>query len=73
MVTAGQGIQMDSMDSWRTLFRDAYLAEAKAFISCILEDSEPKVTGHDGKMALVLVHEGLRSILEKRPVDLTLK
>lgn len=73
MVTAGKGIQMDSMDSWRTLFRDAYLAEAKAFINCILEDSEPKVTGHDGKMALMLVHEGLRSILEKRPVDLTLK
>ena len=70
MVTAEQGIQMDSMDSWRTLFRDAYIAEADAFIRCILEDSEPKVTGHDGKMALVLVHEGLRSILEKRPIVL---
>ena len=73
LVTADQGIQMDSMDSWRTLFRDAYIAEANAFVRCILEDSEPKVTGHDGKMALVLVHEGLRSILEKRPVDLTQK
>ena len=73
MVTPGQGIQMDSMDSWRTLFHDAYIAEANAFVQCILEDSEPKVTGHDGKMALVLVHEGLRSILEKRPIDLTSK
>ncbi len=70
LVTADQEIRMDSMDSWRTLFRDAYIAEAQAFVRCILEDSEPQVTGHDGKMALVLVHEGLRSILEKRPIDL---
>lgn len=70
LVTPEQGIQMDSMDSWRTLFRDAYIAEANAFIRCILEDSRPQVTGHDGKMALVLVHEGLRSILEKRPIEL---
>ena len=73
MVTADREIRMDSMDSWRTLFRDAYIAEANAFVRCILEDSEPKVTGNDGKMALVLVHEGLRSILEKRPIDLTRK
>ena len=71
VITAEGGIRMDSMDSWRTLFRDAYIAEANAFVRCILEDSCPPVTGHDGKMALILVHEGLRSILEKRPIDLT--
>ena len=70
MVTEDREIRMDSMDSWRTLFRDAYIAEANAFVRCILEDSEPLVTGHDGKMALILVHEGLRSILEKRPIEL---
>ena len=71
VVTPEKGIQMDSMDSWRTLFRDAYTAEANAFIRCILEDTEPPVTGLDGRMALMLVHEGLRSILEKRPIDLS--
>ena len=71
MVTPQNGIQTDSMDSWRTLFRDAYNAEANAFIRSIQEDTEPLVTGHDGKMALILVHEGLRSILEKRPIALT--
>lgn len=70
LVTPENGIRTDSMDSWRTLFKDAYAAEANAFIRCILEDTEPLVTGYDGKMALTLVHEGLRSILEKRPIRL---
>lgn len=70
MVTRDGTIVADSVDSWRTLFREAYLEEDKAFIRCIVDDTEPEVTGHDGKMALVLVHEGLRSILEKRPVTI---
>lgn len=70
MVTSDKEICMDSMDSWRTLFQDAYVAEAKAFIASILNDTEPEVTGHDGKMALTLVNHGLRSILEKRPITI---
>lgn len=71
LVTENRQIITDSMDSWRTLFRDAYVAEARAFVQCILEDTEPEVTGHDGKMALMLVNQGLRSILEHRPIDLS--
>ena len=71
LVTSDQTIRKDSMDSWRTLFKDAYLAEANAFADCVLNDSEPEVTGYDGKMALILVNEGLRSILEKRPIEIT--
>lgn len=69
-VTADRVIRSDSMDSWRTLFIDAYRAEDQAFIDCIREDTEPPVSGTDGKMALVLVNEGLRSILEHRPIIL---
>jgi myo-inositol 2-dehydrogenase/D-chiro-inositol 1-dehydrogenase/scyllo-inositol 2-dehydrogenase (NAD+) len=69
-VTMDKVIRADSMDSWRTLFLDAYRAEAQAFIDCIVNDTEPPVTGKDGKMALVLVNEGLRSLLEHRPVYL---
>ena len=69
-VTCDRVIRADSMDSWRTLFHDAYREEAQAFADCILEDTLPPVTGKDGKMALVLVNEGLRSILEHRPVYL---
>ena len=67
-VTAEGGIRTDSIDSWRTLFREAYLEEDRAFIRSILDDIEPEVTGKDGRMALLLVQEGLRSILEKRPI-----
>ncbi|MBQ3459955.1 MAG: Gfo/Idh/MocA family oxidoreductase [Solobacterium sp.] len=69
-VTADRVIRSDSMDSWRTLFIDAYRAEDQAFIDCIRDDTEPLVSGTDGKMALVLVNEGLRSILERRPIML---
>ncbi len=70
VVTADRVIRADSMDSWRTLFLDAYKAEAQAFIDCIQNDTEPPVTGTDGKMALILVNEGLRSILAHRPINL---
>lgn len=57
-------------NSWRELFRDAYLEEDIAFIDCILNDSEPRVTGHDGKMAVKIVNAGNLSITEKRIVYL---
>ena len=70
LVSADKQLHMDSVVSWMTLFRDAYTAEAEAFISAIVRDTEPEVTGHDGKMALLLVQQGLRSILEKRPISM---
>ena len=63
-------VARDGVDSWRTLFREAYLEEDRAFVRSIREGTEPEVTGRDGRMALLLVQEGLRSILEKRPVAL---
>jgi len=60
----------DSVPSWRTLFVDAYEAEDRSFVNCILQGTDPEVTGHDGKMALTLVNAGLKSILEHRPIDL---
>ena len=69
-VTKDQECLTDSINSWRTLFADAYTAEACAFTKCILNDTEPEVTGHDGKMALVMVHSGLQSILEGREIEL---
>ena len=68
LITADKQIHMDSVGSWMNLFRDAYIAEAEAFISCIIRDTAPEVTGYDGKMALRLVNLGLTSILEKRPI-----
>ena len=50
------------MNSWRSLFKEAYLAEDLHFVECILEDKHPKVTGHDGKMAVKVVNAGNTSI-----------
>lgn len=50
------------MNSWRSLFKEAYLAEDTDFIACILEDRPPRVTGHDGKMAVKVVEAGNRSL-----------
>lgn len=57
-----------AMHSWTYLFEDAYVAEDQAFIDCIIEDTEPLVTGYDGMMAVKLVHAGLTSLLEKRVI-----
>lgn len=65
-----KGVTEPAVNSWRTLFKDAYLNEDISFINSILEDSAPKVTGHDGKMAVGAVLAGNLSIKEKRVVSL---
>ncbi|MEI3339346.1 MAG: Gfo/Idh/MocA family oxidoreductase [Eubacterium sp.] len=58
------------IESWRGLFKDAYRNEDISFINSILNDTEPEVTGHDGKMAVKVVNAGNISIVEKRIVYL---
>ncbi len=57
-------------NSWRYLFRDAYLEEDIDFVDCILSDREPKVTAHDGKMAVKVVNAGNESIVTGQIVRL---
>lgn len=68
---AGLTLEAASMPTWRTLFADAYTEEARAFVRCVREDTVPEVTGRDGKMALLIVRDALRSLLEHRPIDVT--
>jgi len=56
------------VNSWRQLFEDAYLNEDISFIQAITQQRPPKVTGHDGKMAVKVVNAGNISIVEKRIV-----
>ena len=58
------------VNSWRQLFKDAYLQEDISFIEAIMRGYPPKVTGHDGKMAVKVVDAGNRSITEKRIICL---
>jgi len=50
------------IDSWRTLFEDAYLREDEAFIRAILSGEEPRVGGLDGLMAVRIVNAGNEAI-----------
>jgi myo-inositol 2-dehydrogenase/D-chiro-inositol 1-dehydrogenase/scyllo-inositol 2-dehydrogenase (NAD+) len=65
-----QGSVKAIVPSWRSLFMEAYLAEDKDFVRCILDNKSPKATGLDGKKAVEVVNAGNRSILEKRPIEL---
>jgi scyllo-inositol 2-dehydrogenase (NAD+) len=42
--------------SWKKRFHDAYIAEDRHFIECIIEGGKPKVTGDDGKRACSCSH-----------------
>ncbi len=64
------GIVTPFMETWRTLFIDAYRREDEEFIESIVADKTPRVTGIDGKMAVKVVNAGNRSIIEKRPIRL---
>jgi myo-inositol 2-dehydrogenase / D-chiro-inositol 1-dehydrogenase len=65
-----QGSVKAIVPSWRNLFMEAYWAEDKDFIRCILNDNIPQATGFDGKKAVEVVNAGNRSIMEKRPIEL---
>jgi len=68
--TKEKGMVMPVMNSWRNLFKEAYVAEDIDFINCILEDRPPKVTGFDGKMAVKVVKAGNLSIKNRCIVEL---
>jgi predicted dehydrogenase len=67
--TAG-GMVRPIVNSWSSLFEQAYLAEDKHFIECILEDKQPKVSGLDGRAAVEVVNAGNKSITQRQPVKI---
>jgi myo-inositol 2-dehydrogenase/D-chiro-inositol 1-dehydrogenase len=50
---------------------DSYLAEMKAFISALLKDTQPLVTGIDGRIPVVMGLAAWKSYRENRPVKLS--
>lgn len=52
-------------------YKDAYLSEMQSFIRCITEDTEPVVTGVDGRVPIVMGYAALKSLCENRPVLLS--
>jgi myo-inositol 2-dehydrogenase/D-chiro-inositol 1-dehydrogenase len=52
-------------------YMDSYLAEMKAFVSAVLEDTPPVVTGIDGRAPVVMGLAAWKSYRENRPVKLS--
>ena len=67
----------DSVQSAKPLYffleryMDAYLAEMKVFIDCIVQDTPPPVTGIDGRIPVVMGLAAWKSYRENRPVKLS--
>lgn len=56
--------------SWRKRFHEAYVAEDRHFIECILNNKKPAVNGGDGKKAVAVVIAANDSILKGQPVNI---
>jgi myo-inositol 2-dehydrogenase/D-chiro-inositol 1-dehydrogenase len=52
-------------------YTESYVAEIKAFVECILNDTAPPVTGLDGRVPVVMGYAAKRSLEEARPVKLS--
>jgi myo-inositol 2-dehydrogenase/D-chiro-inositol 1-dehydrogenase len=50
-------------------YNEAYIEETKSFIDCIRNGTPPLVTGHDGLQAECIAHAAMRSLKEKRPIN----
>ena len=64
------GMLKPIVSGWQDLFLDAYLAEDRDFVSCIIEGREPRVTGVDGMAAVKVVNAGNLSIKSGKPVSI---
>jgi predicted dehydrogenase len=60
-------VQQRAVRSWRTLFKDAYIAELEHFIACVEEGTQPSVTGEDGLKAVAAVVAANNSIIDGAP------
>jgi myo-inositol 2-dehydrogenase/D-chiro-inositol 1-dehydrogenase len=51
-------------------YTESYVAEIKAFVDSVLNDTPPPVNGLDGRAAVVMGYAAKKSLAEKRPVRL---
>lgn len=68
--TRNKGYVLPQFLSWKKRFHDAYIAEDKHFVDCILNNKNPLVSGEDGKHAVQAVLAANQSIKTGAPVNL---
>ena len=69
LVMTRQGVTHDTVPYFMERFGDAYAAEIRDFVACILEKRPPRVTGQDARKATAIGIAATRSLDEGRPVD----
>lgn len=72
-VTFDGQVVSQAVKSWRTLFKEAYLAEMEHFVQCVQQNQTPRVTGADGQRAVEAVVAVNESIHTGRPVGIALE
>jgi predicted dehydrogenase len=72
-VTLDGQVTGQAVKSWRTLFKDAYLAEMEHFVQCVQQNQTPLVTGVDGQRAVEAVVAVNESIRTGQPSGITLE
>jgi scyllo-inositol 2-dehydrogenase (NAD+) len=68
---SAQGSTQVITDHFLTAFADAYLAEIRDFVECILQDRVPRVSGEDGLKALAIAVAAERSHLEWKAIKVS--
>jgi myo-inositol 2-dehydrogenase/D-chiro-inositol 1-dehydrogenase len=52
-------------------YTESYVDEMRAFVTCIVDNTPPPVTGLDGRIPVVMGYAAKRSLAEGRPVELS--
>jgi len=70
-ISDGQRVHRDlPLNFFMERYTESYVAEIKAFVECIVNDTAPPVTGRDGRIPVVMGYAAKRSAEEGRPVRL---
>ncbi len=72
MISTAEGVEV-SKPTWFFLerYNNAFIAEERAFVDAVLNDTEVPVNGHDGLMPVAIAIAADRSLKEGRPVKLS--
>jgi myo-inositol 2-dehydrogenase/D-chiro-inositol 1-dehydrogenase/scyllo-inositol 2-dehydrogenase (NAD+) len=66
-----QGLVTPIFRTWPERFAWGYIGEMGHFIHCIQNDTQPRVSGEDGRWAVAGALAGTRSFFEERPVHVS--
>ena len=70
-VLTRDGIRHDVVNHWLVRFADAYMEEMRDFVRNVIDGKPVRVTGQDGRRALLAALAAEQSFRESRPVEVT--